>query len=75
VLGDANFIKRLTEFDRDNLPERVVRQLQRVMADPQFTSEQVRAVLLLWFWSLWGVWKGGGVDASQFPVCLQLFTV
>jgi hypothetical protein len=34
----------LTDFDRDNLPERVVRQLQRVMADPQFTPEQVRAL-------------------------------
>jgi hypothetical protein len=47
VLGDANFIKRLTEFDRDALSERVVRQLQRVMADPQFTPEQARGLGLL----------------------------
>jgi dynein heavy chain len=42
VLADGNFIKRLTDFDRDGLPERIVRQLQRIMADPQFTPEQVR---------------------------------
>lgn len=41
VLGDPYFIKRLIEFDRDNIPDRVVRALQRVMADPAFTPEQV----------------------------------
>jgi dynein heavy chain len=48
VLSDANFIKRLTDFDRDNLPERVVRQLQRVMADPTFTPEQVCVCVCGW---------------------------
>lgn len=42
LLGDATFIKRLMEYDRDNIPHKVVRQLKRIIDDPNFTPEQVR---------------------------------
>jgi len=41
VLGDNGFIKRLVEFDKDNLSERSVRLLKRIIDDPQFTPDQV----------------------------------
>ncbi|KAK9815239.1 hypothetical protein WJX72_000483 [[Myrmecia] bisecta] len=41
VLGDAQFIKRLVAYDADNIPERVVQNLKRVIDDPHFTPDQV----------------------------------
>jgi hypothetical protein len=47
VLGDANFIKRLVEFDKDNVPERVAKAIKRIISDPTFTPDQVTTWLLL----------------------------
>lgn len=56
---------RLIEFDRDNLPERVVRQLQRVMADPNFTPEQVGVGSAAIWWSLgWSEGSGSQILAG-----------
>ena len=41
VLGDAQFIKRLVDYDKDNIPEKVVRAAKRIIDDPSFTSDQV----------------------------------
>jgi dynein heavy chain len=41
LLGDSNFIRRLVEFERDTVPEKVSRTLKRVISDPQFTPDQV----------------------------------
>ncbi|KAG1666392.1 hypothetical protein FOA52_006501 [Chlamydomonas sp. UWO 241] len=41
VLGEANFVKRLVDFDKDNISERVVKGIQRIIEDPTFTPEQV----------------------------------
>eukprot|EP00198_Chlamydomonas_reinhardtii_P006936 XP_001696272.1 dynein heavy chain 3 [Chlamydomonas reinhardtii] len=41
LLGEATFIKRLMEYDRDNIPDKVVRSLKRVIDDPTFTPDQV----------------------------------
>jgi dynein heavy chain, axonemal len=41
VLSDAIFVKYLVEYDRDNMPERTLRQLSRVVEDPAFTPDQV----------------------------------
>jgi len=47
VLGDSSFIKRLVEYDKDNMSDRVTRLLKRIIEDPQFTHDQVRAHALL----------------------------
>eukprot|EP00878_Enallax_costatus_P041820 GHUV01048713.1.p1 GENE.GHUV01048713.1~~GHUV01048713.1.p1 ORF type:complete len:360 (+),score=84.12 GHUV01048713.1:426-1505(+) len=41
VLGDANFINRLIEYDKDRISERIRKELKRVISDPSFTPEQV----------------------------------
>jgi dynein heavy chain len=41
VLGDATFIDRLISYDKDNITERIRRELRRVVADPAFTPDQV----------------------------------
>ena len=40
VLGEANFIKRLVEYDRDNVTEKVSKSLRRIIEDPTFTPDQ-----------------------------------
>lgn len=42
LLGEPTFVKRLTEYDKDNMPERVARGIKRVIDDPTFTPDQVR---------------------------------
>lgn len=41
VLTDTNFIKRLLEYDKDNIPDKVLKSIKRLIDDPQFTPEQV----------------------------------
>lgn len=41
VLSDANFIKYLIEYDRDNVPERTLRALSRIVDNPAFTADAV----------------------------------
>jgi hypothetical protein len=47
VLGDATFIDRLIAYDKDNITERIRRELRQVVADPAFTPDQVRLSSLL----------------------------
>ena len=42
MLGEGNFIKRLMEFDKDNISDRVLRTLRRIIDDTAFTPDQVR---------------------------------
>ena len=41
MLGEGNFIKRLMEFDKDNISDRVLRTLRRIIDDTAFTPDQV----------------------------------
>lgn len=41
VLGESNFIKRLVEYDRDNVTDKVSKSLKRIIEDPTFTPDQV----------------------------------
>ena len=41
LLGESGFIRRLVELDKDNIGDRVLRALQRVVSDPSFTPELV----------------------------------
>jgi dynein heavy chain, axonemal len=54
-LNENNFMKSLEEFDKDNIPEAVVRRLKKYVDDPQFTPEAVakqsRAAMSLCMWS------------------------
>lgn len=37
ILGDVNFMRSLEEFDKDNIPENVIKKLKRYIDDPSFT--------------------------------------
>lgn len=41
VLGDTNFMKSLEEFDKDNIPEPVIRKLKKYVDDPSYIPETV----------------------------------
>jgi dynein heavy chain len=47
LLGDATFINRLISYDKDDITERIWRELRQVVADPAFTQDQVRLSSLL----------------------------
>jgi dynein heavy chain len=41
VLGDVQLIKRLIDFDKDNLSDKTVRQLRKYTGDPHYTPDLV----------------------------------
>jgi dynein heavy chain, axonemal len=43
-LGEANFIRSLIEFDRDNIPDRVLRRINKYTSEPDFQPEKVGSV-------------------------------
>ncbi|KAJ9531756.1 hypothetical protein QJQ45_021904, partial [Haematococcus lacustris] len=55
VLGDSNFMHSLQEFDKDNIPEGVIRKLRRYIDDPAYQPESVakqsRAAMSLCMWT------------------------
>jgi dynein heavy chain len=75
VLGDTNFMHSLEEFDKDNIPEPVIKRLKKYIDDPQYNPETVgkqsRAAMSLCMWSramdvyhrwAWGgEWSGPGL--------------
>jgi len=44
VLGDSNFLKRLYEYDKDNVPEALLKKLKKYTDNPKFVSEAVEKV-------------------------------
>ncbi|KAK3507623.1 hypothetical protein QTP70_031174 [Hemibagrus guttatus] len=44
VLGDANFLKKLTDFDKDNIHPQILQKLQRYIQNPDFVPEKVEKV-------------------------------
>ena len=44
LLGDSNFLKRLYDYDKDNIPERMLKQLKKYIDNPKFVPEQVEKV-------------------------------
>ncbi|CAH1962386.1 unnamed protein product [Acanthoscelides obtectus] len=44
VLGDANFLKRLQEYDKDHISEIVLRKLKPYVEHPDFTAEKIANV-------------------------------
>ena len=53
-MGDPNFLKKLADYPKDNIPESLLKKLKRYMDDPNFTPENVEKVskacrsLVLW---------------------------
>ena len=44
LLGDTNFLKRLYEYDKDNIPDSLTRKLKKYIDNPKFTPESVEKV-------------------------------
>lgn len=45
-LGDPNFINSLKEFDRDNIPDRVLKKIAKYTTNPDFQPDKVESVSL-----------------------------
>lgn len=41
MLAEANFMKSLFDFDKDNISEPVVKRLQKYLDNPDYTPESV----------------------------------
>ena len=44
LLGDMKFLDKLREYDKDNIPPKIIRQLAKFMADEEFTPENVAGI-------------------------------
>lgn len=41
LLGDANFLRRLTDYDKDNIKPQILLKLQKYINNPDFVPEKV----------------------------------
>jgi len=52
---DTNFMKSLEEFDKDNIPDAVIKKLKKYIDDPQYqpdvVAKQSRAAMSLCMWT------------------------
>ncbi|XP_045894232.1 dynein axonemal heavy chain 6-like [Micropterus dolomieu] len=44
LLGDANFLRRLTDYDKDNIRPQILQKLQKYINNPDFLPEKVEKV-------------------------------
>ena len=44
VMGDAQFIQKLIDFDKDNIPEQVMKRVRRYIDNPKFIPDEVAKV-------------------------------
>ena len=44
MLGDANFLKKLMEYDKDNISQATQNKLKKYIENPKFTPEEVGRV-------------------------------
>lgn len=44
VLGDPQFLKKCMEYDKDNIPQKILTKLNKYMAMPDFVPEKVEKV-------------------------------
>ena len=52
LLGDANFLKRLYDYDKDNIPEKLLRQLKKYIDNPKFVPDIVEKTSKVRFHSI-----------------------
>lgn len=46
LLGDSNFLRRLTEYDKDNIKPQILQKLQKYINNPDFIPEKVCLALM-----------------------------
>lgn len=55
ILSDTNFMKSLVEFDKDNIPDNVIKKLKKYIDDPNYVPETVakqsKAAMSLCMWT------------------------
>ncbi|KIZ07655.1 Dynein heavy chain 6, axonemal [Monoraphidium neglectum] len=55
ILGEGNFMRSLEEFDKDSIPDGVIKKLRRYIDDPTYTPESVakqsKAAMSLCMWT------------------------
>ena len=44
VLGDSNFLKRLYDYDKDHMPDILLKKLKKYIENPKFNPESVEKV-------------------------------
>lgn len=44
LLGDPQFLKKLYDYDKDNIPDSMTKKLKKYMENPKFTPESVEKV-------------------------------
>ena len=44
LMGDAQFIQKLIDFDKDNIPEQVMKRVRRYIDNPKFIPDEVAKV-------------------------------
>jgi dynein heavy chain len=44
VLGDGQFLKKLSDYNKDNIPESLLTKLKKYIENPKFTPEVVQNV-------------------------------
>ena len=44
MLGDANFLKKLMEYDKDNISQGTQNKLKKYIENPKFTPDVVEKV-------------------------------
>ncbi|XP_056265579.1 dynein axonemal heavy chain 6 [Pseudoliparis swirei] len=44
LLGDSNFLRRLTDYDKDNIKTQILQKLQKYINNPDFIPEKVEKV-------------------------------
>jgi len=44
LLGDSNFLKRLYDYDKDNIPEALLKKLKKYTDNPKFVPDAVEKV-------------------------------
>ena len=44
VLGDSNFLKRLYDYDKDHMPDNLLKKLKKFIENPKFNPESVEKV-------------------------------
>ena len=44
LLGDSQFLKKLMDYDKDNISETMIKKLKKYIENPKFTPESVEKV-------------------------------
>lgn len=63
LLGDANFLKNLQTYDKDSIPDSMLKKLKKYIDNPNFVPDKVEKVSKV----------GGELVYLQFSQCCYFF--